>query len=272
MDSMQPIDMQPIMGFALILAGAVGACIGSFITLISHRLPIDEKVGATRSRCVSCKATLKLPDLIPVLSWIWLKGKCRHCSAKISARYIITEILCALGAVAILYHYKEFSPLTIALIGLWWTSVAIIVTDLEHYLIMDEYQIALAIFGLLFAYHFDADWMQVLYAVLVGAVGTLIVKYVFLFVTKRDGLGMGDVKLFGVVGIWLMSPIHFAALLVFAGVLGLVSAMLWRMAGKGNVFPFAPAIILALLLFIFLPDTYATFWQLYGTNIHIVHR
>lgn len=269
---MQPIDLHPYMSFALILAGMVGACIGSFITLISHRLPIDEKVGATRSCCISCNAQLTPIDLVPVFSWLWLKGKCRHCSAKISARYIVTEIFCALGAVAILYSYKELSPLTIALIGLWWTSVAIILTDLEHYLILDEYQIALALFGLLYAYANDANWLHVFYAVSAGVIGTLAVKYIFLFVTKRDGLGMGDIKLFGVVGIWLMEPIHFAALLVFAGVLGLVSGMLWRLAGKGNMFPFAPAIILSLLLFIFVPDAYATFWQLYGINIHIMHR
>jgi leader peptidase (prepilin peptidase)/N-methyltransferase len=255
------------MNWVLPLAAIIGACIGSFITLISHRLPLDETVGATRSRCPKCGTTLCARDLIPVLSWVISRGKCRHCHARIGARYIVTEIICALGTAAIIYHYGEWSYLTIAYLGLWWTSIAIILTDLEHYLIMDEYQIALAIFGVLFAYANQADAMNIIIAMAVGVFGSVAVKYSFLFATKRDGLGWGDVKLFGVVGIWLMHPIYFAPLLVFAGALGIVSAFMWRMAGKGNLFPFAPAIILALLLHIFVPDMYATFWQLYGIKM-----
>lgn len=267
---MQPIDLQPIMEWAMPLAIAVGACIGSFITLISYRLPREEKVGATRSRCPSCGTTLKLHDLLPIFSWILSSGKCRHCKARIGTRYIITELVTALGTGAILFHYGELSPLTIAYLGLWWTSVAIIVTDLEHYLIMDEYQIALALFGALYAYAMDADIINILIAVACGLIGSLVVKYVFLFVTKRDGLGLGDVKLFGVIGLWLLAPVHFAPLLVFAGGLGIISSLVWRMVSKSEVFPFAPAIILSLLLFIFVPDAYATFWQLYGISFQLV--
>lgn len=265
---MQLIDLHQHMVLALSVAALVGACIGSFITLISYRLPRDENVVATRSRCPQCRTPLGARDLIPVLSWLFTHGRCRHCKAKIGARYLVTELLCALGTVLIVYQYGVLSPLTIALLGLWWTSVAIILTDLEHYLIMDEYQIALALFGALYVYALDADITTMLVAVLIGVVGSLVVKYSFLFITKRDGLGLGDVKLFGVVGIWLLEPVQFAPLLVFAGGLGILSAILWRKISKSEVFPFAPAIILSLLLYVFWPDAYATFWQLYGMNMH----
>lgn len=268
---MQVIDLHAYMGLAILVAALVGLAIGSFITLITYRLPRDEKIGATRSRCTRCKTVLTLPDLVPVFSWVMLRGRCRHCGKRIGVRYVLAEILCSLGTVAIIYFYGELSALTIAMIGLWWTSIAIIITDLEHYLIMDEYQIALALFGLFFAYAHNADWMNVAIAVATGVFGSLAVKYIFLWVTKRDGLGMGDVKLFGVVGIWLMNAIHFAPLLVFAGVLGIISAIIWRGAGKGNVFPFGPAIILSLLLFVFAPEVHATFWQLYGMNMHMMN-
>ncbi len=268
---MQPIDLQGIMHLALPLAALLGACIGSFITLVSYRLPREEKVGATRSRCTKCAAKLTARDLIPMLSWILNRGKCRHCRAPIGLRYILTELLCAIGAAAILYRYGELSYVTIAYIGLWWTSVAIILTDLEHYLILDEYQIALALFGVLFAYTQDMDALTIIITMSIALVGSISVKYLFLLITKRDGLGWGDIKLFGVVSMWLPHAIHFAPLLVFAGVLGVVSAFIWRALGKGEVFPFGPAIILSLLVFIFMPEAYATFWQLYGIKMQFLH-
>lgn len=268
---MQPIDLHGMMNWALPLAGVIGACIGSFITLVSYRLPRDEKVGATRSRCPKCGTNLTVRDLIPIGSWLLHRGKCRHCHASISMRYLLTEIFCAAGAIGILYHYGELSYVTVAYLGLWFTAVAIILTDLEHYLILDEYQIALAVFGLLFAYTQEIEWHIVATNVAIGLFGSVAVKYVFLFLTKRDGMGWGDIKLFAVVGLWLPHAIHFAPLLVFAGILGIISALIWRMAGKGNIFPFGPAIILSLLLLIFAPESYATFWQLYGINFHFLH-
>ncbi|MBN8543868.1 MAG: prepilin peptidase [Alphaproteobacteria bacterium] len=268
---MQPIDLQGITHWVLPLAALLGACIGSFITLISYRLPRDEKVGATRSRCPKCGAQLAARDLLPVLSWVVNFGKCRHCRAAISSRYIITELLCAIGAAAILYRYGELSYVTIAYIGLWFVSVAIILTDLEHYLILDEYQIALALFGIVFAYTQDMNALTIITTMSIALVGSICVKYLFLLITKRDGLGWGDIKLFGVVSIWLPHAIHFAPLLVFAGVLGVASACIWRALGKGEVFPFGPAIILSLLVFIFMPEAYATFWQLYGIKMQFLH-
>lgn len=268
---MQLIDLQGMMNEAMLLASVIGACVGSFITLISYRLPLNEKVGVTRSRCPKCATQLSARDLTPILSWILVRGKCRHCHAHIGTRYIITETFCALGAAAIIYHMGEFSYTTIAYLGLWWVSVAIILTDLEHYLILDEYQIALALFGILFAYTQDINTLTIITNMSIAFVGSISVKYLFLVVTKRDGLGWGDVKLFAVVSIWLPHAIQFAPLLVFAGVLGVVSAFIWRTLGKGEVFPFGPAIILALLLFIFAPEIYATFWQLYGIKMQLLH-
>ncbi|MFZ4126270.1 MAG: prepilin peptidase, partial [Rickettsiales bacterium] len=170
---MQPIDLQGMMNWVLPLAAVVGACIGSFITLISYRLPRDEKVGATRSRCTKCGTKLSPRDLIPVVSWVMSRGQCRHCHAPISLRYIITELLCAVGAAAILYRYGELSYVTIAYLGLCFVSVAIILTDLEHYLILDEYQIALALFGALFAYTQDMNILTVITTMSIALVGSI---------------------------------------------------------------------------------------------------
>ena len=261
------IDLQPFLSFAAVFALMLGAAVGSFITLITYRLPREEKIGLTRSRCPSCKATLTPRDLIPIFSWLMGRGTCRHCKTPISIRYPLTELATGLGTAAILLWQGELSAVSIALIGFWWVAVAMVVTDLEHYLLLDECQIALALFGLLYGWGTGADLTDTLVAVLVGGVGSAGIKYLFLAVTGRDGLGWGDVKLFAVAGIWLGHALGFIPLLVFSGLLGVVMSLVWRIAGGGKFFPFGPAILAALAVLIFYSPATATFWQLYGENL-----
>lgn len=114
------------------LAALVGAAVGSFITLVTHRLPLGEAIGMTRSRCPKCKHVLGLCDLMPVLSWLFARGRwCRHCHARISMRYPLTEPAPCTGVCALLL--AGFTLEALAPAGLWWCVVAIFVTDLEPY-------------------------------------------------------------------------------------------------------------------------------------------
>ncbi len=262
------IDLQPFLSFAAAIGLMLGAAIGSFITLVTYRLPREENIGMTRSRCTSCSATLSARDLIPIFSWLLGRGKCRFCSAAISARYPLTELAAGVGTALILVWQGELSALTIAYIGFWWVTVAMIVTDLEHYLLLDECQIALALFGLLYAWAMDFSWINLAIAALVGGLGSAFIQKIFLALTGRDGLGWGDVKLFAVAGIWLGQASGFIPLMVLSGFLGMGMSLLWRLAGRGKVFPFGPAILAALFWLVFFPDANATFWQLYGENLN----
>jgi len=247
------------------LAALVGAAVGSFITLVTHRLPLGEAIGMTRSRCPKCKHVLGLCDLMPVLSWLFARGRCRHCHARISMRYPLTELACALGAVGALL-LAGFTLEALALAGLWWCVVAIFVTDLEHYIILDEVQIALIGFGLL--YH-DALGNALLPVLASGVAGLLIglaLKYGFLYLRQKDGLGLGDVKLLFGVGIWLGSSIALVPFLFFAGVLGVVCGLLWRALGHGAQFPFGPALAMALVMGVVWPEATQYFWQTYGVQ------
>ena len=151
MDSAQLVVSPEFLPVAIALAALLGACIGSFITLVTYRMPREEKIGATRSQCPSCRATLRIPDLIPILSWVKMRGRCRTCRVSISIRYPLTELACAIGA-ALLVWQGGVSWETFALCGLWWCIVAIVVTDLEHYIILDEVQVAVGLFGLLYGW------------------------------------------------------------------------------------------------------------------------
>ena len=241
----------------------VGAAIGSFLTLVTYRLPREEKIGMTRSRCPSCGTTLGVRDLFPVLSWIFSRGKCRHCKTRVSMRNPLTELACALGAVAAAYQYGfELEAFTIT--GLWWCIVAIIITDLEHYIILDEVQIAVIVFGALYHYAIGTDISDVIAAGFIGLASGLTLKYGFLYLRNKDGLGLGDVKLLFGAGIWLASGASFVPFLFFSGVLGVVFGLGWRVIGRGEVFPFGPALAAALLLCVVWPNMANQFWQLYG--------
>ncbi len=254
-------------GPELALIALLGACIGSFISLISHRLPLDEPVVRTRSRCPHCLHVLSVRDLLPIFSWVLARGRCRYCSVRVSMRYPLIELSCALGA-SLLVWWFGLSLATAALVGMWWAAVALIATDLEHYIILDEVQIALALLALLYHYARGGDMVACAQAGAVGIAIGCILKYGFLWATHKDGLGLGDVKFLGVAGLWLASSASFVPFLFISGVLGIASAALWRLLGRGEVFPFGPALMLSLVLCTYYPYAATGFWSLYGFLQH----
>lgn len=241
----------------------IGACIGSFLTLVTHRLPLGEPIGLTRSRCPSCTKTLAPIDLMPMFSWVLALGKCRQCKTRVSVRYPLTELACAAGGILAAYHYG-LTLEAFAIAGLWWCIVAIIITDLEHYIILDEMQIAIILFGALYHAALGTEWMNVLGSGVLGLAIGLTLKYGFIYLRNKDGLGLGDVKLLFGIGIWLASATGFVPFLFFSGVLGVVCGLLWRVAGRGEVFPFGPALALAMFACVVWPESTKYFWQFYG--------
>lgn len=245
------------------LVAILGGCIGSFITLITHRLPLGEPIGATRSRCPHCRTTLGVRDLFPVVSWTLSRARCRHCKAKISARYPLTELACALGGLLALLQYGPTLE-ALAIAGLWWSIVALTVTDLEHYIILDEVQISIGVFGIMYGYAHGLDAADAAIAAFAGAAIGLTLKYGFLYLRNKDGLGLGDVKFLFVAGIWLADSANFVPFLFFSGVFGVVFGLSWQRLTGHTRFPFGPALAAALLLCVCVPQTADQFWHLYG--------
>ena len=241
----------------------LGASIGSFLTLITYRLPRDEKIGMTRSRCPNCSHSLSVRDLVPVLSWAASRGKCRYCKTKVSIRYPLTELACAAGTV-FAFYYWGLSSQALGLMGLWWCIIAIIVTDLEHTIILDEVQIAVAVFGAIYNLANAVDVTDMVEGAAWGLGIGLALKYGFLYFRNKDGLGLGDVKFLAAAGVWLASGLAFVPFLFFSGVLGIVSALLWKLVSKDERFPFGPGLALSLFIGVIFPQTVNGFWNLYG--------
>jgi prepilin signal peptidase PulO-like enzyme (type II secretory pathway) len=246
---------------ALILA-LIGAVIGSFISLVAYRIPKNMPIIAGRSQCTSCGKKLGACDLIPLISWAWRKGKARCCGAKISIRYPLIELASALGALALICVFG-FNPVSMIFVLMWWCALALIVTDLEAYLLPNQMLIALGALGAIYVTYIGYPQMEVLKSALIGLGIGLGLRFGALIFLKKPGLGLGDVKLFAVSGLWLASPMALVPFMFYAGIFGILFALIWRMMGHGKVFPFGPSMLSALLLCTLYPQSIRIFWQLY---------
>jgi leader peptidase (prepilin peptidase)/N-methyltransferase len=184
-----------------IAAVVVSPFIGSFLATVAIRLPAGESLVAGRSRCPACKRALTAPDLVPVLSWILLHGRCRHCGAAIKTRYLVLE-LAALGvAFWAVFVVEGWLLWPTCLLG--WTLLVLAAIDLEHFILPNAITLPLAGAGLAVAWLIDPALLQQHIA---GAAGMYLA---FVAVAAgyrrwrgREGLGRGDAKLAAAAGAW----------------------------------------------------------------------
>ncbi|HMB26138.1 MAG TPA: prepilin peptidase [Patescibacteria group bacterium] len=238
----------------------IGACFGSFLNVVIHRLPEHKSVVKKKSHCPYCHKEIKFYDLIPVLSFIWLKGKCRSCGKKISWQYPAVELFTALSFLFIAYHHQVLESLfnpwffrdLIFVLGL----IIIFVADLRYYLVFDLVVIPLAVFALfinLFLFGSDLGfwsmfWNLALSAMLGG--GFFWLQYV---ISKGRWVGAGDIRLGVLFGFMFGWP-RILAVLILAYVSGAIISLflvaLKRKNMKSQV-PFGVFLSLAALVVLF---------------------
>ena len=185
-------------------AGAVllGACVGSFLNVVAHRVPRGESVVRPRSRCPGCGAPVAVRDNVPVLSWLLLQGRCRHCGAPISLRYPLVELAgAAVAAAAVLFAPTPRQAVAGALLG-WWL-LALLVTDLEHRLLPDALTLPGIVAGLILGPWLGTARGDALLGAAGGYLALLALQRGYAAWRGREGLGGGDVKLAAMLGAWL---------------------------------------------------------------------
>jgi leader peptidase (prepilin peptidase)/N-methyltransferase len=207
-----------------------GAVVGSFLATLLIRWPQGRSVIAGRSVCDSCGARLRARDLVPVLSYAALQGKCRRCGGRIDQRHLAVELAAAtLGVVALIAHPLPLAVVTM-LLGLWLLLLAAL--DVEHQWLPDRLTLPLIPLGLAAAWAgLGPPLLDRAAGAALGCATLALIRLGYRQLRGREGMGGGDPKLFGAIGAWV-GALNLPFILVGAGLLGLAAALLMLVRGR----------------------------------------
>ena len=258
------------MSAAAVIAAVFGLLFGSFANVVIYRLPNGESIVRPPSHCTSCGKRLAAPDLIPVFSWLFLRGRCRYCRAKISARYPAVEAACAaLFAYAAFDAYPSLT-ITAAHCMLAFVLVCVTMIDADSQTIPDGLVIFCAACGLAWvaaSYFFELAGpvptpYEALLGALAGAGPLFIIDRLCLLILKKDGFGMGDVKLMLAAGLYLGPRLAFTSLFmaVIAGGLFGGALLATGRVKRGGYFAFGPFLAAGVLAALWFGDAFLRFF------------
>ena len=225
---------------AIITAGIIGACLGSFLNVAAHRsIQGRSWYGRERSACESCGHVLEAFELIPVLSWLIQRGRCRHCGAKISMRYIVVEILCASLAMMIVHRWGLTWAALIAGVGTCGLVLNSL-TDYESGDVFDAFALAPGIVCLILRF---AGGFSGIADGLMGALAGWGIFAVIIFLS-RGGMGWGDAVFMAGMGAvmgWKFTLFAFYAGIMTGGFWVILMMLIGRLHwGKGEAVPLVP--------------------------------
>ena len=239
-------------GVAAVLAGIFGAIIGSFLNVVAWRLPRKESLLHPPSACPKCNTPIKPYDNVPVLGWLWLRGKCRACGEPISARYPIVEavtgLLCAACVLSFGADRDVWLPLFFVLL-----LVPIALIDIDHHIIPNVLTLIGVVAGFALVVAFQTDELVEHVIAMLAAGGFFLIAAI----VYPSGMGIGDVKLAGVMGMFLgrdVVPAIFVALLAGSIVGGIIIARLGFQKGRKEGLPFGPWLCLGSIVGLFVGE------------------
>lgn len=246
-----------------VMSAILGLCVGSFLNVVIYRVPNGMSIALPPSHCPQCDYRLKWYDNIPVVSYILLGGKCRNCKQHISFRYTVVELLnMVLWTLLALQLYDNLLYLAVCCVA---ASMLVVVAfvDLEHMYIPDRFQLTLLVAGIV-AIFADPSivWWERLVGLGVGAALFGLFYGVSFIVYKREGMGLGDVKLAAVCGL-LLGWKNLIVMVLVASLVGSVVLLALKYARKDEdkkEYPFAPFLslgaIVAMLVGNYIVDWY----------------
>ncbi len=239
------------------LAFILGGIWGSFCNVCIYRLPLEKNIIKGRSFCTSCEKQINWYDNIPILSFIFLKGKCRCGKSKINLQYFLVELVSAISFVLIYYFYGV-SITTLLLIILTIFFIIIFFIDLKHYIIPNELTFPLMLIG--FIKSFDPNLNQSLFpnyinSLIGGFFGySIIWSIIFFYKTlrKKEGMGLGDAKLIAVVGFWFgWFSIPFTIFISsMVALIFSIPSLINKTKDMSTQIPFGPFIIIGCLIYV----------------------
>lgn len=248
-------------------AGLIGLAVGSFLNVVITRLPQNEPLGANRSRCPHCRERIFWYDLIPLISFMVLRGRCRRCGAAIPSRYPLVELAGALLAISL---WREFphSPLLLSYFPFAMALVALSIIDLEQGLLPDAITLPGIALGLTLALILpDLDFFLALTGAVAGGGVFLGIAWIYQKWSGRAGLGGGDVKLLAMIGAFLGLASLPWVILISAALGTLAGIILILIKGEGGQdnwrtlpLPYGPFLAAGALSYLFFRDKLIGFW------------
>ena len=237
--------------FILIIFFILGTLMGSFYTVVGNRLPKNEKFLFNKSHCDSCKHDLSLLDMVPILSYIFLRGKCRYCHKKIDSTSTFMELITGILYATAFYVFGPTYELFIAL-GIVSLLMIIIVSDINYLIIPDEVLIFMSIYFIVF------DLLNIGVIETIKAIGGGIFLFALMYlimlignlVFKKESLGGGDIKMMFIFGL-ILGPFLGACSIFIGSALALPVSIYFLYKDKERVIPFGPFLLIALTLLYF---------------------
>ena len=240
----------------LIFVIILGALWGSFANVCILRLPQNKGVVSGRSYCPKCKKKIIWKDNIPIISYILLKGKCRKCKKPISSQYALVEMLSLISFASIYYLYG-ISFTTLLLIILALVLIIIFFIDLKHFIIPNTLTFPLMALGLIksFIPNLNEIFPNYIDSIIGGLFGYGIIWSIIFFykqIRKKEGMGLGDAKLFAVIGFWF-GWISIPFVIFLSSITALISVvpdLIKNSKKMSTQIPFGPYIIIGTLLYL----------------------
>ncbi len=238
-----------------------GAVVGSFLNVCIFRIPANDSIVKPLSQCPHCHHPIRFYDNIPIISFIFLRAKCRDCGEKISWRYPLVELITALFALLL---FVKFGLTLNFFVFFIFTAVLVVITfiDLDHQIIPDVLSLpGIPVFFLAAIFIVKIPWSEALIGLLIGGGVLFLIAFVYEFITKREGMGGGDIKLLAMIGGFLgwKSLIFILLFSSFAGALVGGAAMIINKKDMKYAVPFGPFLSAAAVAYIFLGDMFMRF-------------
>ena len=240
----------------------LGGLWGSFANVCIYRLPLDKGVVSGRSYCPKCKKQITWKDNIPIISYLLLSGKCRKCKKPISSQYALVEFLSILFF-TIIYFLYGITLTTLLLMILSLSFIIIFFIDLKYFIIPNEITFSMMALG--FIKSFDPNLNSIFPNYLNSLIGGLLgygiiwsIIYFYKQIRKKEGMGLGDAKLFAVIGFWfgwLAIPFIIFLSSVIA-LLSVVPSLLKNSRTMSSQIPFGPYIIIGTLIYLFFENSF----------------
>jgi leader peptidase (prepilin peptidase)/N-methyltransferase len=242
----------PFDPLATAAAFVFGAVVGSFLNVVIYRLPSGQSLVRPASRCPGCGTPIRPHHNIPIASYLFLRGRCASCKASISPRYPLVEILTGLLSAGLLLRFGptlEFGVYFVFLAGL----VAVTFIDIDHRIIPDSLSLGGIVVGFAASFFTSVGWQDSLIGLLAGGGGLFLVALLYEFITRREGMGMGDVKLIAAIGAFLGWKAVLFTIFLSAVAGSVVGVLLLRVLRRGRNYeiPYGPFLAFGAALYVF---------------------